>query len=298
MNPSELTINVPHGKLAAKAWGPEDGKRVLALHGWLDSSATFDTLIPHLDPSLRIIALDFSGHGHSSHLPPGAHYGFTAFVLDVKRTVQALGWKDTIILGHSLGAMVGLTYAGLFPRDVTKVVALDAISLSYYPLAHITSVIRKAMLKQLEIEALLSDPPRYSESELLARMEEANPGQLTEGSRKILLKRGAKEVDGALVLRRDIRAKTFRMEPFAIEVHKEIVKKYAGELMIVKAVQGNHRSEISVEMEFMELYQENCKFFQYVEVSGSHYVHLNHPERVAPHVSAFLRDGVVKQSKL
>uniref|UniRef100_A0A2R5LAW6 AB hydrolase-1 domain-containing protein n=1 Tax=Ornithodoros turicata TaxID=34597 RepID=A0A2R5LAW6_9ACAR len=298
MNPGELTIDVPYGKLAAKVWGPEDGRRVLALHGWLDSAATYDSLIPHLDPHIRVVALDFSGHGDSSHCPPGSHYSYLTFILDVKRTLQALQWKDVTILGHSLGAVVGLTYAGLFPREVVRIVALDVVALSYYPLTRVSSSISNAVTQLLEIEAKLSNPPVYGESELLDRMEEANPGQLTEYSKKVLLKRGAKVVEGGMVLKRDLRAKVTRMAPFAVEVQKEIVKRYKGELLALKVVQGNHRNVTSDELEFRELYRKNCKFFHYVEVNGTHYVHLNNPERVAPHISAFLRDGALKQGKL
>ena len=66
-----ISFKVPWGEIAAKAWGPEDGKPFLGLHGWLDNANTFDTLAPLLPENIRFIAIDFPGHGKSSHRWPG-----------------------------------------------------------------------------------------------------------------------------------------------------------------------------------------------------------------------------------
>ena len=69
--------------------GGSSGSPVLALHGWLDNSASFDRLAPLL-PGLRLVALDLPGHGRSEHRAASAAYHFVDWVADVlaARTVM------------------------------------------------------------------------------------------------------------------------------------------------------------------------------------------------------------------
>ena len=74
----EVRLSLPHIELAAHLYGPEDGFPVLALHGWLDNAASFARLAPKLQ-GLRIVALDFAGHGHSDHRAAGAGYASVSY---------------------------------------------------------------------------------------------------------------------------------------------------------------------------------------------------------------------------
>ena len=38
----EISFKVPWGVIAAKSWGPDDGKPFLGIHGWLDNANAYD----------------------------------------------------------------------------------------------------------------------------------------------------------------------------------------------------------------------------------------------------------------
>ena len=54
-----------------------------------------------------MIAIDFPGHGHSSHLPAGLHYHELESVGYVQRVAAHFDWKSFSFLGHSMGGDMG-----------------------------------------------------------------------------------------------------------------------------------------------------------------------------------------------
>jgi len=124
--PAELELRTPYLRLTARAWGPADGVPVLALHGWLDSAASYDALAPLL-PEARLVALDLPGHGHSDSRPPGVHYHFVDYVPDVVAAADALGWERFALLGHSLGGGIASFAAAILPERVTRVAMIEGL---------------------------------------------------------------------------------------------------------------------------------------------------------------------------
>src|SRR5512137_909861 len=101
--PTEATFEVFGRTIAGLQWGNPAGEPTFALHGWLDNANTFNRLAPRL-PELNLIALDFAGHGRSSHYPQGAHYHGLFDIQDVLAVADQLGWQRFNLIGHSMGA--------------------------------------------------------------------------------------------------------------------------------------------------------------------------------------------------
>ena len=118
------------------------------LHGWLDNCRSFWKLAPDLVVGggtknccgVEIVAMDFPGHGQSSHksldgpsvvLAEGAYY--------VGEVLHQLKWNDnddndnktttttTTIVGHSMGSAVAMLYTAAFPEQVDNLVLLEGI---------------------------------------------------------------------------------------------------------------------------------------------------------------------------
>ncbi|KAM9684515.1 serine hydrolase-like protein 2 isoform 5-T6 [Dama dama] len=151
---SELKLAVPWGHIAAKAWGSHQAAPVLCLHGWLNNANSFDRLIPLLPKDFHYVAMDFGGHGLSSHYSQGFPYYHQNFVSEVRRVAagcflsgasqdtgtarlrptltwlhafSALKWNRFSLLGHSFGGTVGGMFSCIFPEMVDKLILLDAL---------------------------------------------------------------------------------------------------------------------------------------------------------------------------
>ena len=115
---------LPGLTLAAQVWGRGGGVPVLALHGWLDNSSTFDLLAPLL-PDCEIVALDLAGHGSSGFRSPDAAYNIWEDVGDLIEVAEQLGWQRFNLLGHSRGAAIAMLFAAAFPELTDRLVLVE-----------------------------------------------------------------------------------------------------------------------------------------------------------------------------
>ncbi|KAE8611128.1 hypothetical protein XENTR_v10012351 [Xenopus tropicalis] len=288
----ELRFTVPWGQLAAKAWGPSDGRPVLCLHGWLDNANTFDRLIPLLPNDHHFVALDFSGHGLSSHMPEGVRYQHVDYVSDVHRVVTQLGWRQFSIMGHSMGGVVGGLFASVFPKLVKNLILLD--SYGFFPVNAdmIQTHLKKIISYYSRLEGV-SAGKIYSPEGALQRLLEANVS-LTQETAKLLLERGTKTVEGGVVFSRDIRVTVNNSLPLSTEQCVLMLSKIQADVHIIMANEGLTADMMrgvytdvgqALLKGFRESLKERC---QVTVVDGNHFVHLNEPEKVAGIINDFL----------
>lgn len=198
----EIRLSLPHIELAAHIFGPQDGLPVIALHGWLDNANSFVRLAPKLS-GLRIVAVDFAGHGHSDHRPRGAGYALADYAFDVLCVAEQLGWKQFALLGHSLGAIVSVIIAGSFPERVTRLALIDGIVLRSGPDIDAAENMGKALEAQLA-----HGHKRKSVHPTLDRAIEARMKGMVAVSREaaeLLAQRGLMPVPGGYSWRSDSR---------------------------------------------------------------------------------------------
>ncbi|NJN97222.1 MAG: alpha/beta hydrolase [Anaerolineales bacterium] len=99
------------------------GKPVLFIHGWLGSWRYWVPTMETLADKYRTYALDLWGFGDTDKSKP--RYHVSDYVTLIHNFVNALGIRQSPIVGHALGAVVALQYAADYPDQLKKVVAVN-----------------------------------------------------------------------------------------------------------------------------------------------------------------------------
>lgn len=304
----EVRFPVSWGYIAGMQFGDEMGHPVLAIHGWMDNCASFQPLIPYLlsGTNVNIVAIDEPGCGLSSHKPVGADYNRWAHVKDLKRIVDQLNWKEVTLIGHSLGAGYSLIFAAVFPELVKRMVLIDMPKpLTQAPDSNWAARLPKAIEKHIRYDELYMKDPTlestarvYDEATALRKLMDGHANSLTEESARVLMQRGTKRLaDGGLIFRRDIRQKLPSLDPAPTEeTMLRFVSRIRCDLLIIRAKQGAYQVPSSVRQKYYSIYERNCRIFRDEVLDGTHHLHMNTPETVAPVINEFLAESFKSQS--
>src|SRR5262245_35347587 len=111
-------------RLRVRDWGG-DGPPLLALHGGAAHGHWWDPVAPLLRPRVRVLALDWRGHGRSAWAHPPA-YDEVHFTADLLGLIDRLGLERVIVAGHSMGGQAALVFAGRHPDALEHLIVLDA----------------------------------------------------------------------------------------------------------------------------------------------------------------------------
>lgn len=275
-------IQIPGLRLAAKQWGSSAGPPVLALHGWLDNAASFDTLAPLL-PELNLVVLDLPGHGHSQHRAPGEHYHFIDWVMVAFDVADALRFERFSVLGHSMGAAIAALAAGAMPERIHRVALLEGLG----PFTRSEAEYPDRVQSTLKARARGGYPTHLyaNESEAAERLRQVLT-DLSQASAERLTRRGMQAADGGVVWRSDPRLRWPSPEPLTEGQVHACLRRITASSLLVRARQGYPFSPKEVEARILCIPQ-----LRMLEVEGGHHVHLEHPSRVAPAVRELFELG-------
>lgn len=267
-------------KIAALEWGSRDQPKVLALHGWMDNAASFIPLASRLD-GFHIVAPDFVGHGHSDHRPGtcGAH--FIDWVADVLGMAEVLGWQKFSILGHSMGAAIGVQTAAVAPEAVQRLILLDGFGPLSDPAEQAPARLAKALDAERRQDTAEDPPCRTLEAALKARLRSGS--DLTREGARLLVERGTEPCADGVRFRHDPRLKL----PSRTRLTEEQVLAFLrGVSCPVLAIRP--RGGWPVPEDIISRRLGAFADLERLEVEGGHHVHLTHPERVAEAIAGFL----------
>lgn len=200
------SLRLAGGRLAALAWGEEQAPTWLALHGWLDNAASFSRLAPRLVAALgiRLVAIDFSGHGLSHHLPGNGDYALWDYCHDLLDACDDLGLEQATLLAHSMGAGVSCLAAAALPERVRRLVLLDGLGAVTTEAGEAPRQLRKGLLAN---RRPASPAPRYPDREtaVAARVAGGATPIDAETARPLVSRNLEALPDGHVQLRTDAR---------------------------------------------------------------------------------------------
>ncbi|HYK82034.1 MAG TPA: alpha/beta hydrolase [Gemmatimonadales bacterium] len=99
------------------------GPALVLLHTLRTQLDMFQRVIPELAKRFRVYALDYPGHGYSDI--PKTAYSAEFFVRTVAQVLDRLDIKDSLVVGESIGASIGLVLAARHHPRVRRVVAIN-----------------------------------------------------------------------------------------------------------------------------------------------------------------------------
>lgn len=103
--------------------GPEDGRPVIALHGWPQHHWVYRDLLADPPPGLRIIAPDLPGYGWSGPAPH--RWAKEDVASDVLALADALGIDRFLLVGHDWGGFIGHLVVLNAPSRIDGYLALN-----------------------------------------------------------------------------------------------------------------------------------------------------------------------------
>lgn len=265
----DKTINTDRINLAYIERGNPDGTPVLAIHGWLDNAASFDCLAAKMDlSSIRLIAIDLPGHGLSEHRGKGQIYHLMDYVVDVVGLIKALALDQVVILGHSLGGIIGLLTATAIPSMVSRLILLD----SFGPMVDKEDKVAEQLKKAISKICLSRPRPpvvyRSIEEAVSARL--GGFGKIDPSAARVLLKRGLVKAGGGYVWATDPRLR----EPSLIRLSESQVRGFMEAVECPVCLIAASDGYVSLEAKHNPRlsYLSNLETHQ---VSGHHHFHLD-----------------------
>jgi hypothetical protein len=113
---------------------------------------------------------------------------------------------------------------------------------------------------------------------------------LTQDAAKCLMTRGTTRVDEEKwTFRRDLRLRSPSFYRFDHQTSMKFLEDIKCHNLLIKANDAPvFGGPDDVVKKTLDIYKRKCASFQYVEVEGNHFIHLNEPEKISELVNKFL----------
>lgn len=124
MTPHSRFLSVRDLNLHYLEWGSQNNPPLVLIHGGSAHAHWWDHIAVELAQAYRVIAPDSRGHGDSDRANPPA-YEINDYVEDIAAVIVQLQLAPCILIGHSLGGLISMTYAIRYGQTLSALVIVD-----------------------------------------------------------------------------------------------------------------------------------------------------------------------------
>ena len=274
----EYRLNLSGCDCAVAEWNPDAEILVFGLHGWLDNLATFEELAGMLQ-GIRLVAVDFPGHGHSAHIPNGAAYHFYDGMYLISDLAKHFKQDKINLLGHSMGGAISTVYSASLPDRVNALALIESIGPLTAEPQDIGELFSKAVTQR---EALVDKTkPIYSSFEQALKTRAA-ASNIAPDLIKSLVERALTRMDGGYTWRADSRLRT--SSPLRLsEPHlQHLMGHINSPVLLIEGDKGFLK-----QAEHFNQRKQIVSTIQVEEIPGGHHVHLEQTQACADKISEF-----------
>jgi pimeloyl-ACP methyl ester carboxylesterase len=276
----EITLAAPRGEMAALRGGTPGGPRLLCLHGWLDNAASFLPLAPHL-AGFDLVLLDLPGHGASAHRAPGHDYAFVDWVHDALDALDALGWDQADVLGHSMGGTIASALAAAAPERVRRLALVEALGPIAGDPAQAGQRLRDAVAARRAWRPRAARVIADIDTAVAARL---TASQMEPWAARLIVERNLRPVEGGYVWRSDPRLTL----PSALRLAEETVQSLLRAIQAPVLVIAAEPSPPYFTAAVREARRACLADGRVLVLDGGHHLHMEQAPRVAQALLGFL----------
>jgi len=279
----EIQFELDGLTLQGLACGNKNHELVLCLHGWLDNAASFVPLMAEL-PGKRIIAIDWAGHGQSSHRSDDAHYHFIDYIYDLLQLFERNKWQKVDIVAHSMGGMIASGFTAAFPEKVKTLTLIDSIGFISGDVEQSTEQLRQGMLSRLQINnKKVNTEVKYHQtpdSAISARMAVSD---LNYDDAKQVVLRGLIKAGMGYSWRSDARLRSISPYRLTLGQAEQLIKDIKVPVQLIYGDVGMDMVNKGLK-HFGSMFQS----FQSYKLSGGHHIHMEQAQESAELIASFI----------
>jgi len=289
VQPTSTLVSVRGLDLNLTTWEPPpdveaSGLTILFLHGFADSAASFDLVLPLLARAgHRVIAPDLRGFGDSAWLGAGGYYHFPDYLADVVDLLRQLAPERLAVVAHSMGGTIAVQLAGVGVVPIEKLVLMEGLGPPAHPL-ELTPERFRRWLDDLATHRARPEHRSFSSlDEVVERLRATHtnvPVEILKTRAPLLVKQ---REDGRYVWKFDPLHRTVGPTPFLIEAFMAFLRRISCPTLVIHGgATGFHPED---EQERIEAIRD----VRVIDIpDAGHMMHWTRPEQVSRAILDFL----------